>query len=534
MDCIDKAIEKGIHVSERVDIQEKTWEMFWNATQNRKIFLFGAGALADVFFAKCRGKCEIEGIIDNDTKKQGINIRDLLPEAWEFFKDNICISDKSILKEYSSESIVVLICSLNYYEQIADELAEIEITNVFSLLVMETKERIEKGLCIKEGLLKKERRFEYSLQCIKYPIDKKKIVFRAFADYADHEKYISESLLKCNKNLDLVWLVSDLKAAVPCGVRLVSLSNWKKMIYELETAQIWISDLAMFDYVEKRPEQIYIQTKHWASVTLKKFYLDTIAFRNESEKRALWERESKIIDYIITGSKFDTESCKRGFGVKNKFIEIGSPRSDAMFQIDICKKRIGDFFRITKEFNLLLYAPTYRFDSNRGNSVHESRNISIDFKVLQEALQSRWGGNWIILLRLHPSVKGAVKTMDLPDFVINASDYIDSEELCAASDILISDYSSIMFEPAFVRKPVFLFATDRKDYIDKEYDLLIDYDTLPFPIAETNEELAENIRNFDQKKYEENVDAFMDKYGVHEDGHASERAADFIIKLIEE
>jgi CDP-glycerol glycerophosphotransferase (TagB/SpsB family) len=90
-----------------------------------------------------------------------------------------------------------------------------------------------------------------------------------------------------------------------------------------------------------------------------------------------------------------------------------------------------------------------------------------------------------------------------------------------------------MFEPAFVKKPVFLFATDRKEYIDKEYDLLIDYDTLPFPIAESNEELARNIENFNQAEYEKKLDAFMEKYGVHEDGHASERAAEFISGLID-
>lgn len=121
----------------------------------------------------------------------------------------------------------------------------------------------------------------------------------------------------------------------------------------------------------------------------------------------------------------------------------------------------------------------------------------------------------------------------MPKYVVNMSAYVDGEEAAAACDIMISDYSSIMFEPAFVKKPVFLFATDKKGYIDKEYDLLIDYDTLPFPIAESNRELIHNIEGFKQDDYENNLDLFMKQYGVHEDGHASERAGKMISDLID-
>ena len=89
-----------------------------------------------------------------------------------------------------------------------------------------------------------------------------------------------------------------------------------------------------------------------------------------------------------------------------------------------------------------------------------------------------------------------------------------------------------MFEPAFVKKPVFLFATDKAEYIDHEYDLLLDYNGLPFPIAETNKDLVHCIKGFDQVAYESRVTAFLEQYGVREDGHASERAAEFILQVI--
>ena len=85
-----------------------------------------------------------------------------------------------------------------------------------------------------------------------------------------------------------------------------------------------------------------------------------------------------------------------------------------------------------------------------------------------------------------------------------------------------------------MKKPVFLYAPDRREYIDGERGLLIDYDSLPFDIAEDNEQLVQNICNFKKEEYDRRVDAFMDKYGVHEDGHASERAARFILGLMKD
>lgn len=506
-------------------MKSHVWNAFQHAIEGKRLFLFGVGKGTDYFFEWWKWDIKIEGVVDNNAKKQRKSIRDFLANAWEFMEKDIFISDKSVLQNYCPEEIAVLVCSMNYYEQIAEELKEMGIKNVYSL--KEMWDENDKSPI-------KEQYVRYVKSCLYKPIEKKKIVFRAFSDYGDHEKYITEAILKFRKDLDLVWLVSDLNVEVPNGVRLVLISNWKKRIYELQTAKVWISDLAMYDYVEKRPEQIYIQTKHWASITLKKFYLDTVAFKKEPEKLALWKRESQIIDYIITGSDFDTESCKRGFGIEGEFLEIGSPRSDIMFKADESKYKIAKRLNIDEECNILLYAPTYRFDSEKGNSVHESKNIEMDFEMIRKALDRRFTGKWCILLRLHPSVKKAVKGMLLPEFVVDASDYTDSQELVAAADITVSDYSSIMFEPAFVKKPVFLFAKDKKEYIDKEYDLLIDYDTLPFPIAESNEELVRNIEKFDKEVYEQNVTLFLDKYGVHEDGHASERAAQFISSLIGE
>lgn len=533
MDAIDRAIERQLHISARESFRVQSWDMLWDEACSKKLFLFGAGAATEVFFQKMPKELSLEGIIDNSPEKQGLSICDLSSAAWENLKADVVISGKAKLNAYLPEDTVILISSLNYYEQIADDLEQMGFLNIYSLLAMESKERIEKKetdykeLSVEEIYKNAHRMYGHE------PLQRK-IVFRAFGDYADHEKYITEALLRTGEDIDLVWLVSDLRAEVPAGVRVVWYGNPKKMFYELITAKMWIADVPMFEYLEKRQGQIYVQTKHWASVTLKRFYLDTVAFKEEPEKLALWDRESRIIDHIVVGSQFDKESCKRGFAFDGEFWETGSPRSDAMFREEDNKEKVRNIYHIDENTKMLLYAPTYRFSAEQGNSVHESKNIGLDYRKVKSALEKRFGGEWIILLRLHPSVKDAFKDISDLSFVIDVSMHADSQELASAADVTISDYSSIMFEPAFVGKPVFLFATDKAEYINKEYDLLIDYEKLPFSIAESNEELQQVIQHFDVECYKKNLEAFFMQYGVKEDGRASERTAEFILKAMKE
>ena len=120
----------------------------------------------------------------------------------------------------------------------------------------------------------------------------------------------------------------------------------------------------------------------------------------------------------------------------------------------------------------------------------------------------------------------------MTDRVINVSLYPDGEEFVAASDILVSDYSSIMFEPAYVKKPVFLYATDIDEYLENDYDLLLDIRSLPFSLAENNEELIGAIRAFDQEEYQKRLDQFLSGYRLREDGNSCQRIVEFIDSLV--
>lgn len=507
--------------------------MQWNELENvctaKKVILYGLG-LGIRQFMECYGNTiAVEAIIDNDVAKKGKKAGDLLSEAFQTKCEDLCISSADILAKYVPKDTVILVASAMCYREIVQELMEkkFELVYVLSLLdgVMHKQDWQQRVI---------QLRHDYMQACMEKPVAPNKVLFSSFANYADHEKYISEALIRLRPDLDIVWLVDDLDAELPDNVRKVWRANWKKVLYEAETAKMWIADTAISEFFLKRPEQVYIQTKHWASITLKKFYLDAAAFQNEPAKLAIWRRESDVIDYIIVGSEFDKESCKRGFGINKGFIMAGSPRSDGLFRVTENKEKVYTHYGLATDVHILLYAPTYRFSKENGKGVHQSREIGFDYRQVRTVLEMRFGGRWLIALRLHPSVCNAVKEMELPDFVFDVSTYEDSEELVSAFDITISDYSSLMFEPAFIRKPVFLYAVDLEDYIVKEYELLINYNELPFDVAKNTEQLCENILQFDPNEYELRVNRFLEQYGIREDGYASERVAGFIADLFHE
>lgn len=533
MNKIERLMKKKKHISRDNDLNQQTWEDFEREIINKRVFMFGGGASAGLYFKKYGDSMLLEGIIDNDKKKQEFSIDELIPEAFGLNAGGKKITDISLLNNYNKNEIIVLITSVNYYEEIIVQLEQLEIKNYFVLLIMEANRRKSLNLKINvdEKLELEKEKIGFAKQCCeKKEIDRKKIFFKSYADYSDHGKYITEALLKTGKDLDIVWAVSDLRAIVPNGVRKVYERNWKRFIYEMETSKMWIFDLPVPEYIIKRPGQIYIQTKHWSSITLKKFYLDASTFQEVPEKIKVWKREKELIDHIITGSNFDTESCRRGFEFQGEVLQYGSPRSDGLFREMENKSKVYDYYHLNKNYKMLIYTPTYRFSKTEGKTVPESRSIELNFELIKNALEKRFNGDWYILVRLHPSLATSFEKVKKTDFVIDASQYGDSQELVSASDILVSDFSSIMFEAAFVGKPVFLFATDLQDYILNEYELLIPYRELPFPIAESNEELEHNIMEINVEVYQEKVKAFLEKYGVHEDGHASERVAQFIVQ----
>ena len=530
MDQIEYSISIGRHITKNPVIINKTWKDFYNAAKSKKVILYGISEIFNLLWLRCNGSISIVAAVDNDNGKQNLPLHTFFDENDLKDSKDVLVSPRTTLKNYLPDEVIILISSLRYYDEIAAELEQMGFNCYFSVLNLEYNYRNEHSDFITLSNYKNS----YAKECVeKYSIESNKIIFYGFGGYADHGKYITEALLKMSHELNIVWIVKKFPVNVPEGVDVVFNGNFKKYIREMETAKVWIFDVPIEMDLIKREEQIYIQTKHWGSITLKKFYLDTPLISQVKNNKYFWELNGKWMDYIISGSEFDEKSCLSGFNFKGKFLRFGSPRSDAMFDEEKFKSKIRKIFNLNVNEKILLYAPTFRFKNAKVGDIECIPQNFLNFDMLMTSLKEKFFGDWKIFLRLHPNLRAISKRLNKPNYIIDVTDYDDNQELAAAANIMISDFSSIMFEPAYVLKPVFLYSPDKDEYVKNERELLIDYSKLPFPIAKNDEELSAQIKNFNEDRYKEAVREFLASYGVNEDGHASKRSAEFILRLIE-
>ncbi|MCY1689909.1 CDP-glycerol glycerophosphotransferase family protein [Exiguobacterium sp. SL14] len=359
-----------------------------------------------------------------------------------------------------------------------------------------------------------------------FPIERNKIVITNYygKGYGDNAKYILQELIKMDKKVDVVWLVNDLNYSdsMPPYIRLVKYGSIKSL-YELSTSKIWIDNSRKSLYSLKKKKQIYIQTWH-GSISLKKIEKDAQNKLNYFYVRNA-KIDSKMADYFISNGKFSTEMYRNSFWFKGEILEYGTPRCDVLINPPLKNKKVKDNFKISYEKKIILYAPTFRKVSN-------SEVYRIDFKKLNASLKERFGGEWVILIRMHPNETNLISLASNDEYEIyDASLYDDMYELLSETDVLITDYSSSMFEFSYTNKPVFLFARDIEDY-KKDRDFYFDIYSLPYKISKNNKELGENIKEFRYEEYQKKLKMFKDKLSILEDGNSSKKVAELIYKII--
>ncbi len=196
------------------------------------------------------------------------------------------------------------------------------------------------------------------------------------------------------------------------------------------------------------------------------------------------------------------------------------PRNDIFFKEDInIIYKVKKILNIPKENKVLLYAPTWRDDKL-------PKDYNINFNEVSNILQEEFGGKWSIVLRMHHMINGILKRSN----IIDASNYGDMQELLYTTDVLITDYSSCIWDFSFTYRPCFLYATDLKSY-KKDRDFYIDIHKWPFPLAESNNQLINNIKSFDKYKYIKDVKKHHKELGSFENGYATEYVSEFVVKM---
>ena len=179
-----------------------------------------------------------------------------------------------------------------------------------------------------------------------------------------------------------------------------------------------------------------------------------------------------------------------------------------------------------------MYAPTYRSAKKADGTAEELLLNALDANAFLLALKEKFGGGWIFVFRAHYFSKLPQSTAQELN-AIDASDYDDVQELVCASSALLTDYSSLMYDFALCKKPVFLLQSDLETYTCQERDFYMPPQKWPFPMAQSAGALEKSVREVNTQEYTKNVNSYLATVGSKDDGGASERTVLFLKQLLE-
>ncbi|MEI4789858.1 CDP-glycerol glycerophosphotransferase family protein [Bacillus sp. FJAT-53060] len=290
-----------------------------------------------------------------------------------------------------------------------------------------------------------------------------------------------------------------------------------RCIYTMLKSKVVVTDnyFLMTSVLRNRPSTTCIQVWH-ANGALKKFGLEDASNLNRSPRDIeRFKRVYSSFDYIVTGSDHMREMFKTSFGINDeRFLPTGVPLTDVYY--DQC----SSFFEANdgpKGKKVLLYAPTYR-------------DFAMDGLVLpfsKEQLQTELSGDYIILVKLHPAVKHLAKTETDGEWIFDVSDQPLYPLLCAC-DVLITDYSSIVFEYALLQKPVLFFTYDLEIYRKKRG--LVDHyeDMIPGKACVTQDMLLKELLHLNESENRDTLKTFAEEWNQYSKGQSSEQLLSFI------
>ncbi|WP_165976225.1 CDP-glycerol glycerophosphotransferase family protein [Bacillus salipaludis] len=369
----------------------------------------------------------------------------------------------------------------------------------------------------------------YKLAKTMLPVNQKLILFESGLgkQYADSPRYIYEEIVRRGLKYKKVWVYNQQKRFNdPNTIYVKRLSI--KYYYYLARARYWVNNQNFPTYIQKRKGTTYIQT--WHGTPLKKMLNDIENVQGRTDDYV--ERVSGAVknwDYLISPSPYATKAFKSAFRYNGEILEIGYPRNDLFYwkNNQAIAKKVRNSLKLPEGKKVILYAPTFRDNQTDGTNNFKF-DINFDFEQMKEKL----GNNYILLLRMHVVVKNKVVIPEeYKDFIFNVSSYPDIQELYLITDILITDYSSVMFDFANTKRPILFYTYDLEIYRDQLRGFYMDFEKeAPGPLLKTSDELIAAIQYIEsiQKQYKNKYLDFYNKYCKLEDGFASERLVDRI------
>lgn len=369
-------------------------------------------------------------------------------------------------------------------------------------------------------------------------IDDKTILFEAYQgrNYACSPKEIYLQMLKDSrfKDYKFIWCFKDINRTFDDKRTTLVKRGTKEYYKAYAKSKYWIVNSLVHESIVPKKKQIFVQC--WHGTPLKKLRCD-IEFdsllNDVKDIRKRNDIDARRFDYFISPSEFCTEKFTSCFNLKKLkkehiMIEEGYPRNDFLFSYSE-----SDVKNLKKELNLpndkkvILYAPTFR-DNQHKSGVGYTYELGIDLDKLQDKISDEY----IILFRTHYFVANSIDLEKYEGFIYDVSKYDDISRLYVISDLLITDYSSVFFDFANLKRPMLFYMYDLDEYKNQLRDFYIDIDELPGPIIDKEEDLINeinNIKNY-EKTYKEKYKKFNEKFNYLDDKNSSKRVIDKIFK----
>lgn len=350
-----------------------------------------------------------------------------------------------------------------------------------------------------------------------FKIQDKKIVFESGHNKADGNPLAIYNYIKKHypNKFKCIWIVSKNTDISELDKKDVYYYHKLNTYFQQATAKYWIKSQSTSSIVKKRKNQIYLQVEHSGAVFKKCGYDIKGIYPGVPVE---WVKEWT---YFISSDKRNAAEIRSATGYQGKMEILGLARTDLI--VNHTKTTVKE---ILKKLNLennkrkiIMYAPTFR---EKDLTEYTTRLPIEEFGKQKD---------YLFIIKLHPQAKGVAPSIKLPDNVIDLSYYPDVQDLLLITDLIISDYSTIVFEFALLKRPMIFYMFDLEEYLVERGGFDLDIHTeLPGPIAYNEKELMKYIKDTSwYKDYDKLMKYANREFNYLHDGHVCERIVKKII-----
>ena len=353
------------------------------------------------------------------------------------------------------------------------------------------------------------------------PINERMIAFESMwgQKYSCNPRALYEYIDKYYPQYECVFLLNDERLPINgSGKRVRRHSD--EYYHILATAKYLVNNVNFHAHYVKRPGQIEIQTMH--GTPLKTLGLEVPDELSTDKAREAFLAKTARYDYLVVQGAFMESKAYDIYAFDKTILKTGYPRTDAMLQTtEEERQAIKDRLGIPAGKKVLLYAPTWRVRNH------------FDMQLDLNDFKKRLGDEWVILVRLHYFSSAGYSIPADGETIFDYNQYDVVEDLYLASDALMTDYSSVMFDYALLNKPMLFFTYDLENYRDRLRGMYVDIEReAPGPLLYSHEEVMEALGDIDNwnDKYKSKLDAFKEKFLTYENPNSCEMIVQQVLK----